>query len=360
MLPQVLIIYTGGTFGMEPSQKGSKLGFELADLSQVGEKELTQRFLERVPELAGVARIQVLVLMNRDSAHMGSSEWVQLAEAIRKRGPRFAGVVVLHGTDTLAYTASALSFLLQPSRRPVVLTGAMRPLAMLRTDARRNLISAVEIAATAGRRGLNEVMVFFDDRLMRGNRVRKRSATEFRAFESPRFPPLAMVGTGLEYTPEIDRPGSGVRLPRLKPSFSSRVAWVHASPSAPWRLYTQLLGQELEGVLIEVFASGTAPTSDQEFVHFLRRARELGIPVVVVSPGANSRSESGVAPRVDPSGYAAGRAWLEEGAIWAGEMTPECAYVKLCLLLGQGIQSGKLPGLFKRDWAGELGIGGTR
>jgi L-asparaginase len=174
-MPKVLIIYTGGTFGMVPSEGG----FAIDDISA---KALKQRIETFVPELRYLAHCDIEVALNCDSAHIGPEEWIQLANLIKKKSSQYDGVVVLHGTDTLSYTASALSFLLRPCKKPVIITGAQRPLASIRTDARRNLLSAVEIAATGPRDVVSQVCVFFDDRLLQGNLTRKRSATDFFCF----------------------------------------------------------------------------------------------------------------------------------------------------------------------------------
>jgi L-asparaginase len=339
---RVLILYTGGTFGMTATSKGSG-SMSMPKLNPAG---LRQRFLKNVPELSQLAHCDVDVVMNRDSAHVGPAEWKALAARIQKRWSKYDGIVILHGTDTLAYTASALSFLLRPCRKPVILTGAQRPLAALRTDARRNLMAAVEIAARGPRPAKNQVKVFFDDRLLRGNRVRKRSASEFGAFESPKFPALAMVGTEIRYAPAGGKPSGS---PKLRPEFNAHVALLHATPGFPARHITQSLLPELNGLVLVVFPSGTAPTHDPEFIRLLRAARRLDIPVVTVSEGV-SQPPSG---RANPGTYEAGRKLIEEGCFWSGEMTPECAYVKASLLLGQARGRRRFAALWKRELAGE-------
>lgn len=342
-LPRVLIIYTGGTFGMDVVKGNTPL-----QIPQLSPSSLRKRMFEFVPELNLLARCDVEVMFNRDSAHIGPSEWIALAHRIQQKWQSYDGVVVLHGTDTLSYTASALSFLLRPCLKPVVITGAQRPLAALRTDARRNLVSAVEIAAQGPRPMMNQVMVFFDDRLLQGNRSRKRSASEFAAFESPKAAPLALVGTTIRYQDAFYRrpAGAGRALrptEKLIPSFSSNVVLMHVTPGFPARAVSDHLLEHLDAMVLVIFASGTGPTHEFDFIRMLRLARHRGVPVVIVTDGV-TQAPVGAA---HPMNYEAGSKLLDEGCYWAGQMTPECAYVKTTLLLGQ--TEGRR--LFPRRWA---------
>jgi L-asparaginase len=256
-------------------------------------------------------------------------------------------MVVLHGTDTLAYTASALSFLLRPCRVPVVLTGAQRPLSAIRSDARRNLISAVEMAATVTQnKRLGQVAVFFNDLLFQGNRVRKRSAVDFSGFESPKAPVLARVGAQVHWDSRAFVAIGAA--PRLEDSFSSRVAMLQVSPGMPSRILREKLLPELDGLVLVAFPSGTAPTHDPEFLALLAEARSKEIAVVVATEGVG----------VSGSEYRAGKQMLELGALWSGAMTPECAYVKALWILGQSdLARGsgqKRLNRFKKLWEREL------
>jgi L-asparaginase len=319
---KILILYTGGTFGMDAEP------LSVPDLSP---KELKSRLLTRVPELLQLADCRVKIQMNCDSAHLGPREWVEIAQTIESHWDHFDGVVILHGTDTLAYTASALSFLLRPCRKPVILTGAQRPLAAIRSDARRNLISAVELAAHGVRRPgvrLTEVSVFFNETLFQGNRVRKRSAVDFAGFESPKAPAMARVGTSIQILHHSAKSNSRAKpskgLPRLLPQFSSRVAMIHLTPGFPAAAVEKLL-PDLDGLLFVAFPSGTAPTHLPELHRLLASARVRGLPVMVVTEGIGATGNE----------YRAGKEMLEAGCLWSGAMTPECAYVKASLLLGQ-------------------------
>ena len=338
MLPRVLILYTGGTFGMEP-------GLSIPELSV---DSLRARLQARVPELEQLASCDIEIVLNCDSAHVGPDEWLLLAQRIRQNWKRCDGVVILHGTDTLAYSASALSFLLRPCRTPVVMTGAQRPLSALRTDARRNLISAVDIAAHGPREVVGQVSVFFNDVLLQGNRARKRSASEFAAFESPQAAPLAVVGTTIRYA---QRPIEVSRAPALKPVFNRNVALLQVTPGFPADAVARGLLPGLDGLVLIVFPSVTAPTHDPRFLALLRDARRRDVPVVIATESAaHAGATDGSA---DPESYPAGRQLIQEGCLWAGAMTKECAYVKTQLLLGQGRGRAGFARRWARDYAGE-------
>ncbi len=317
---KVLILYTGGTFGMEA---------DTLAIPNLGPQALKKRLLRHVPELLMLADCEVRVEMNRDSAHIGPREWVRISQTIQELWDSYDGIVVLHGTDTLAYSASALSFLLRPCRKPVILTGAQRPLAAIRSDARRNLVSAVELAAFgvgSRQRRLSEVGVFFNEVLFRGNRVRKRSAVDFSGFESPKSGVLARVGSSIQ----VHGPWGSPKVPsravgsRLKPQFSSRIGMLHLTPGFPASAMDPMLSK-LEGLVLVAFPSGTAPTHQREFHRMLAQAHRRSLPVIVVTEGVG----------ISGSEYRAGKEMLDAGCLWSGAMTPECAYVKASYLLGQ-------------------------
>lgn len=327
--PSILILYTGGTFGMDiriqPDKKSSSLS-----IPALSPQLLKKRLDEQVPELQQIARCTVKVLLNRDSSHIGFDEWRKFAFEIKKSWKNFDGIVLLHGTDTLAYSASALSFLLRPCLKPVVLTGAQRPLAAIRTDARTNLISAVEIAAHGPRPQVNQVTVFFGDYLFQGNRVRKKSVFDFDAFESPQAPVLAHVGTTIRYSHPTQKP----RISRfqLQPLLNRKVLMLHVTPSFASETVRNLLPQ-LDGLVLVIFHSGTAPTHEETFLSLLKSAEELHIPIVLVTEGRTQSSSQG--SQTQKVSYAASQGLQKPSCFWANSMTPECAFVKTALILGQ-------------------------
>lgn len=345
---RVLILHTGGTIGMEGYPDSALAAHPSAlSLPELSAKAMEERLLNRVPELKQLADCKVDIILNRDSSHIGPDEWLLIAEHIRENWKNYDGVVLLHGTDTLAFTACALSFLLRPCRIPVVITGAQRPLSALRTDARNNLISAVEIAAHGPRQSVNQVSVFFSERLFQGNRVRKRSSIDFSAFESPYFPPLARVGTTIRYTKSTIKPLKGVK--KLLPVFDRKVFLCQLSPAFPSAAVEMLL-PEIHGIVLIVFASGTAPTHDPDFNKFLAAVKRRGIPMTLATE-TSVQDPNSEKPLMR---YEAGSELLNAGGLWAGSMTPECAFVKTSILLGQtGPNLREFTRLWKQDLAGE-------
>src|SRR5579862_8694524 len=190
-MKRVLILHTGGTLGMA-GRRPAPLAPDI----------YAQALTERVPELAELAEIETRILCNLDSSDIGLEEWAALADEVAQARARYDGVVIVHGTDTMAYTASALSFALAGLDRPVVLTGSQRPLAAVRSDARRNLVDAVDLAT----RDLPEVGICFDGRLLRGNRATKGDAWSYDAFASLGCAPLARLGLDVEIAPHVRRP----------------------------------------------------------------------------------------------------------------------------------------------------------
>jgi L-asparaginase len=256
-----------------------------------------------------------------------------LVQAVRLVSAKkdFDGAVILHGTDTLAYTASALSMLLSPTPFPVVITGAQRPLATLRNDARTNFISALEVAATAPKELKNRVLVVFHDEVFLGSRVRKKSALDFSAFESPRFPVLAKIGSSIHYQPIVYRlPPLKTKsefkslLPSLAQSDFPHVLSVELTPHFPALWFTENTLLELGAILLTLYTSGTAPTEDEKFIQFLKLAKKMSTPVFAITEREDAPAKLAT--------YAAGKILEKEGVLWCSDLTPEAAYVKACFL----------------------------
>lgn len=293
--------------------------------------ELRSRLLNRVPEMRQLAHCDVVVHDHRDSCQFGPADWVRLASRVKKlaRAKRADGVVVLHGTDTLAYTAAALSFLLSDFSTPVIMTGSMRPLAALRTDARRNLIASLEIAAEAKKRRMSGVYVFFNDTLFLGRTVRKRSAHEFDAFESIKARPLAVVGTEVTYVE--DPPKRRPRLPRLAFEFSDSVLMLHLTPGFAVDAFKEVL-TSIHALVLVVYPSVTGPTENPMFVRFLAEAKRLRVPVIAVTDAQWTPGEGG-SNKI--ASYQATRELKKSGVIISETITPECAYVLASWIYGQ-------------------------
>ncbi|MBI5546964.1 MAG: asparaginase [Deltaproteobacteria bacterium] len=320
------MLHTGGTLAMEGKRP-----------QPLYPADFEHTLREQVPELARIALIEFEVFSNIDSSDMRPMLWSKLAERIHVRLPEVDGVVVTHGTDTMAWTASALSFMLRGLRKPVVLTGSQRPLGEVRTDARLNLIDAVTAATT----GPSEVCICFDSRLYRGNRSRKIKINDYDAFESPNFPPLGTLGVDIVYG-EARRPKGP---PRVMPRLEPHVFLLGIFPGIPPRVARAIL-PGLRGLVIQGFGAGNFPVEGEaSLLPLFDEARERGIPTVMVS---QARCNA-----VDLSLYEAGAAALQRGVISGGDMTPETALVKLMHVLGYEKDPARVRALLEADLVGE-------
>lgn len=325
-MARLLLLHTGGTLGMAPSGDPSSLAPGL----------YLDHVLERVPELRDLAELQVEVPFNCDSASMEPAQILQLAAQIRIRAVSFDGVVLIHGTDTMAFTASLLGFLLADLGKPVVITGSQRPLSYVRSDARENLVDAVDLAT----RGINEVGIVFGTRWLRGVATDKLSVHRYEAFDSPNLAPLAEIGMDLVIHPHAGKferrvPASVGR------SFQSNLTVYRPFPGMYW----ELPAEAARGVLIETYGAGNLPMEREDLLLMLRHCRERSLPVV-----ATTQCVSGA---VDMEAYALGRALGVEGAIGAGKHTRWSALAKLGLLLGTNASVEAVREAFATSWAGE-------
>lgn len=337
----VLIIYTGGTIGMLADPRtGALRPMDLAHLE------------EQVPELD---RMNVRLASESfetpiDSSDMRPSDWVRIARIIGTNYAAYDGFVVLHGSDTMAYTASALSFLLEGSNKPVILTGSQLPIGTIRTDAKENLITAIEVAAACdehGKASVPEVAVYFEYSLYRGNRTVKVHAERFEAFRSPNYPHLAEAGVHLKYDRSAilpfrdgtlkvhERMDDNVGVIRLFPGI--RAEWVRHALATPG----------LKAVVLTTFGSGNGPT-DPAFISALREARERGITLVNATQCFGGRVEQGR--------YTTSQAFVDMGVLSAGDMTVEAAVTKLMFLLGQGMGATELATAFGTSRSGEVTV----
>lgn len=269
---------------------------------------------DRAPELLRLADLELELFSNLDSSEMQPEDWSALAKRLHLKLPEFDGAVLTHGTDTLAYTAAALSFMLQGLKKPVVITGAQRPLGEVRSDARLNLIDAV----TSALDGPKEVTVCFDSHLYRGNRVRKVSVAEYDAFESPNFPTLGTLGVDTRFSAGLSAKGK----PLLAEKVDPRVFLLKVFPGLDPQLPLMLLPR-VRGFVIEAHGAGNFPVRDglRSLKPFFRAAHKAEVPVVIVSQAHRNG--------VDLALYEAGKLALDEGAVSGGDMTPSCAVVKL-------------------------------
>lgn len=339
-ISNLLLIYTGGTIGMvEDPETGVFRAFNFEHLQN------------HVPELKRFrCRIEVLQFDPPiDSSAIDPSLWVRLAQTITERYQEFDGFVVLHGTDTMAYSSSALSFLLPNLDKPVVFTGSQLPIGTLRTDGKENLITAIEIALAKNEDGsarVPEVCVFFDDCLMRGNRTTKESADQFKAFVSHNYPPLAYAGIDIEfrdkyigYIPEVTSVPHSL-------SLDPNIVLLYLFPGITSQVVESILSiPHLKGVVLATYGSGNAPT-DAWFLSLLKSAIDRGIVVVNVT-----QCPSG---KVNMDRYETGHSMPRLGVVSGWDMTIECALTKLMYLLGQNISAAEVAKYMEIPFRGEL------
>lgn len=304
------MIHTGGTLVMDRQQAGGALTAE----------GVTRDLLLELPVLKQIASIETRLLYRFDSSDMQPEHWAELAAVVHEALGQYDGIVIIHGTDTMAYTASALAFLLPGLDRPVVITGAQQPLSSIRTDARSNLVDACQVATL----GVPEVGILFHSRLLRGCRAMKMDAWGMDAFGSPSCPPLAELGLGVQLAPHVLAPRPVTPFdPRIEP----RVLAVRTFPGLEPKLLQGALASGVRGMLIEAFGAGNVPRLERSLVPVIETARGLDVPVVIVSQ----------CPRgaVDLGAYEGGSAARAAGAIGAGDMTAEAALTKLMITLGR-------------------------
>ncbi len=331
MAKRVLILHTGGTLGMRPREPDHALAPD----------EFGPTVLEHAPELRQLAEIDTRVLGNVDSTDLTQAHWIDMAENVHAAAERYDGIVITHGTDAMPFTASALSFMLRNLPVPVILTGSQRPLSDPRSDARANLVGATDLAT----RDIPEVAIYFDGKLLRGNRTTKTSTFAFGAYESPNFPPLAEVGTGVKIVTEPLRPGGPLQ---MSGAFDNRVMVVRLLPAQRGEPLRALLGVDLKAVLVEAFGVGNIPVVDGSVSEALAALVGAGVVVAIASPSPHGA--------VDLDRYAGGRSARRAGAVGIGDMTLEAAAVKLMYLLGTHREAEQVRQRLHVPLAGEITV----
>lgn len=337
--PRILLLYTGGTIGMQKDFKtGALKAFDF------------NKLLKQIPELKLLdCEIQSLSMQQPiDSSDMQPAYWVQIAKLIEKVYDDFQGFVVLHGSDTMSYTASALSFLLENLTKPVILTGSQLPIGDLRTDAKENLITAIQLASLQQNDMpvIQEVGLYFEYKLYRGNRTTKISAEQFNAFTSPNYPPLAESGVHLNV--QIDalwKPKTKKKL-LVHEKLDTNVILIKLFPGLSVETLQYMLHQpKIKAVLLETYGAGNAP-SDEQFLQVLNDATKRGIHLINVTQCSGGRVQMGV--------YETSVGLQKIGVISGKDITTEAAICKIMYLLGEEVSPNLFKTMFETSLRGEL------
>lgn len=337
----VLLIYTGGTIGMKESPDGQGLvPFDFRGIS------------DEVPEMRKFAcRIDSYTFDPLiDSSDVEPAMWQKLAELIKERYDDYDGFVVLHGTDTMAYSASALSFMLDGLDKPVIFTGSQLPIGRPRTDGKENLISSVEIATAKdadGRSLVPEVCIFFNSQLLRGNRSTKVNATGFDAFTSPNYPALANAGINIKYNSRLIHYGSGKkRQLTINTTLDTRVSILKLHPGITEQVVRDImLGSQTRAVILETYGSGNA-ISRSWFLSIVREAAAMGKILLNVTQC--------LCGDVDMNLYATGKSLKDAGVVSGFDSTTEAALGKLFYLMGTTPDNEQVKKLLEKNLKGEI------
>lgn len=336
--PNILLVYTGGTIGMIRDSKDSPLRpFNFRNL------------LKKIPELALLyCNIDSISLKEPlDSSNMNPNYWIEIASIIEEAYNDYHGFVVLHGSDTMSYTASAVSFMFENLTKPIIFTGSQLPIGDLRTDAKENLITSIQVASlqVVGKSIVQEVCLYFEYKLFRGNRTTKVNAEHFEAFSSPNYPELATSGVHLNINKQYLFFTDDIPL-KVHKQFNSNVAILKLFPGISSNLVDSVLGtKHLAGIVMETYGSGNCYT-ESWFISKLEKAIERGIPIVNITQCIRGSVSMGQ--------YETSKLLKKIGVISGNDLTCEAAITKLMFLLGQHLDPKSFKIMFEQSLRGEM------
>ena len=341
-IPTILLTYTGGTIGMvKDYETGTLKNFNF------------DKLLQHIPEINHLnCNIETVSFDEPiDSSNMNPEDWIAIAEIVEQNYSKYDGFVILHGSDTMAYTASALSFIFKNLSKPVILTGSQLPIGDLRTDAKENLITSIEIASTQekGKPIIQEVCLYFEYKLYRGNRTTKVNSEQFEAFVSPNFPSLGESGVHLKFSKMHLHKGEVSDKLLISKSIGGYIGLLKLFPGISRKFVENIMALEgLNGIIIETFGSGNAPT-DEWFLKSLKKAIKSGVHIVNVTQCIGGSVIMGQ--------YDTSREMESMGVISGHDITTESALAKMMYLIGEKVPKEAFKTTFETSLRGEITVG---